>query len=45
MQGKRIGLNFAEDVGIVMVLFGNMGEVGVSSEMEADLPEMEMSER
>ena len=28
MWGKHIGLRFAEDVGIVVVLFGNMGEVG-----------------
>ena len=28
MQGQRISLSFAEDIGIVVVLFGNVGEVG-----------------
>ena len=28
MRGQHIGLSFAEDVGVVVILFGNMGEVG-----------------
>ena len=45
MGSQLISLGLDKNISKVMILFGYVGEVGGSSEIVADLPETERSER